>query len=107
MDSERNVRAQIQTFCLKLLIGKEWNIIWKSFVFYRLRKSIRQFAKILFDILRSRNILDTLLKATVGKHTQKKIVIKFNSKLSKLDEINNNVCEGCPLSPTLFNIHLD
>jgi len=38
MDSERNVQAQIQTFCLKLLIEKEWNIIWKRFCFLSIKK---------------------------------------------------------------------
>ena len=33
--------------------------------------------------------------------------MKLNNKLSKLVEINKGVCQGCPLSPTLFNIYLD
>ena len=40
-------------------------------------------------------------------YTQNKILIKFNNKLSKLVEINKEVPQGCPLSPTLFNIYLD
>jgi hypothetical protein len=56
---------------------------------------------ILFDILKSRNIPDTLLKAT---DTHK---IKFNSKSSKLAEITRGERQGCPLSPALFNIYLD
>jgi len=63
--------------------------------------------QILFDILKSRNIPDTLLKKIVDMHTQNKILIKCNSKLSKLDEIHKGVCQGCPLLPTLFNIHPD
>jgi len=43
----------------------------------------------------------------VDIYTQNKILIKFNNKLSKLIEINKVVCQGCPLSPTLFNIYLD
>ena len=34
-------------------------------------------------------------------------MIKFNNKLSKSVEINKAVRQGCPLSPTLFNIYLD
>ena len=40
-------------------------------------------------------------------YTQNKMLIKFNNKLSKLAEINKGVCQGCPLSRTLFNIYLD
>jgi hypothetical protein len=56
---------------------------------------------ILFDILKSINIPDTLLKAIMDRQ------IKFNSKSSKLAEINRGVCQVCPLLPTLFNICLD
>jgi hypothetical protein len=63
--------------------------------------------QILFNIFKSRHIPDTLLKAIVDIYTQNKILIKFNNKLSKPVEINKRVCEGFPLSPTLFNIHLD
>lgn len=61
----------------------------------------------LFDILKFKNIPDTLLKTRVDMHTQNKILIKFTSKLSKLDEIHNVVSQGCPLLPTLFNIYPD
>ena len=40
-------------------------------------------------------------------YTQIKILIKFKNKLSKPVEINKEVRQGCPLSPTLFNIYLD
>ena len=43
----------------------------------------------------------------VDIQTKNKILIKFNSKLSKLTEINQGACQGCPLLLTLFNIHLD
>ena len=57
--------------------------------------------------MESRHIPDSLLKAIVDIYTQNKIFIKFNSNLSKLVEINKGVREGCPFSPTLFNIYLD
>ena len=34
-------------------------------------------------------------------------MIKFKNKISKPVEINKALRQGCPLSPTLFNIHLD
>jgi len=43
----------------------------------------------------------------VNIYTQKKILIKFNNKLSKPVEINKAVRQRCPLSPTLFNIYLE
>ena len=42
----------------------------------------------LFDILKSINIPDTLLKAIVDTYTKNKILVKFQSKLSKLVKIN-------------------
>jgi hypothetical protein len=63
--------------------------------------------QILFNILKSRHIPDTLIKATVDIYTQNTIFIKFNNKLSKPVEINKGVHQGCPLSPTLFSKHLD
>jgi hypothetical protein len=43
----------------------------------------------------------------MDKHTQNKIPTKFSSKLSKLVQINKEVCQGSHLSPTLFSIYLD
>jgi len=43
----------------------------------------------------------------VDIHTKNKILIKCNSKLSKLVEINKAACQGCLLLLTLFNIYLD
>ena len=40
-------------------------------------------------------------------YTQNKILIKLNDKLSKPVENNKGVRQGCRLSPTQFNIHLD
>jgi len=53
---------------------------------------------ILFDILKSKNIPYILLKETVDIYTQNKILIKYNSILSKLSEINKGVRQGCPLA---------
>jgi len=63
--------------------------------------------RILFNILKSRYIPDTLLKAIVDIYTQNKILIKCNNKLSKSVETNKRVRQGCPLSPTLCNTYLD
>jgi len=98
-----------QTFCLKLLIEKrrEFNLE-TQLLFIDNEKAVDNIQRqVLFNILKSRHIPDTLLKATVDIYTQNKMLIKFNNKLSKLVEINKGVCQGCPLSPTLFNIYLD
>jgi len=62
--------------------------------------------QILFTILKSRNIPIILLKTRVEIYIQNKILIKSNSKLSKLAEINKGVHQCCPISPTQFNIRL-
>ena len=60
--------------------------------------------QILFNILKSIHIPDTLLKAIVDIYTKNKILIKFNKKLSKPVEINKGVRQGCQLSAALFNL---
>jgi len=97
------------TFCLKLLIEKrrEFNLE-THLLFIDYEKAFDNIQRqILFNILKSRHIPDTLLKAIVNIYTKNKISIKFNNKLSKSVEINKGVRQGCPLSPTLFNIYLD
>jgi hypothetical protein len=97
------------TFCLKLLIekGREFNLeTHLLFVDYeKVFDNIQ--TQILFNILKSRHIPDTLLEALVDIYTKNKILIKFNNKLPKSVDINKEVRQGCPLLPTLFNIYLD
>jgi hypothetical protein len=69
--------------------------------------NIQRHTCILFNILKSRHIPETLLKAIPDIYTQKKIFIIFNNKLSKPVEINKGVRKGCPLSPTLLSMYLE
>jgi len=97
------------TFCLKLLIEKrrEFNLE-THLLFIDYEKAFDNIQRqILFNILKSRHIPDTLLKEIVNIYTKNKIFIKFNNKLSTSVEINKGVRQGYPLSPTLFNIYLD
>jgi hypothetical protein len=97
------------TFCLKKKKKKrrEFNLeTHLLFIDYEKAFDNMQ-GQILFNILKFRNIPDTLLKAIMDIYTQNKILIKSNNKLSKLVEINKGVCQGCPISPTLCNIYLD
>jgi len=97
------------TFCLRLLIEKrrEFNLE-THLLFIDYEKAFDSIQRqILFNILKSWHIPDTLLKAIVDIYTKNKILIKFNNKLSKSVEINKRVRQGCPLSPTLFNIYLN
>jgi len=63
--------------------------------------------QISFNILKSRHIPDTLIKAILGIDTQNKIFLKLKSKLSKSVEINKGLRQGYLISPKLFNQYLD
>ena len=75
-------------FGLKLLTDKRSACSLKTHLFFvdykKACDSIQ--SEVLLDILTCRNIPDTLLKAIVDMYSQNKILVKFNSKLSKLDE---------------------
>jgi hypothetical protein len=96
------------TFCPKSLIEKRREVNLETrLLFIDYEKAFDNiYRQILFHILKSRQTPDTLLKAIVDVYTQNKITIKFYNKTSKLVEING-VRQGCPLSPTLFNIYLN
>jgi len=62
---------------------KEGNLTWKKkhFLFIDYKKAFDNIQRqIIFNILKSRQIPDTLLKAIVDSYTQNKILIKFNNK---------------------------
>jgi len=67
------------TFCLKLLIEKEREFNWEThLLFIDYEKAFDNIKRqILVNILKSRQIPDTLLKATVDTYTQNKILIKI------------------------------
>ena len=109
MDYKRKCHAQIQHSGLKLRIEKrrEFNLE-THLLFIGYEKAFDKIQRqILFNILKSRHIPDTLLKAIADIYIQNKILITFNNKVSKLVEINKRICQGCPFSTTLFNIYLD
>jgi len=97
------------TFCLKLLTEKRREFNFEThLLFIDYEKAFDNIQRqISFNILKSRHIPDTLLKAIVDIYTRNKTLVKFINKLSKPVEINKGVSQGCPLSPTLFNIYLD
>jgi len=88
------------TFCLKLLIEirREFKLE-KHLLFIDYEKAFDNIQRqILFNILKSTQIPEALLKAIVDIYTQNKILIKFNNKISNPLDINKAVCQGCPLS---------
>jgi hypothetical protein len=58
----------------------------------------------LFEILQSKNILNLLLKSIIEIYSRNKIKVKINSQLAEERTIYHGIRNGCPLSPTLFNI---
>jgi len=72
------------TFCLKLLNEKRKEFNLETYLlFIDYEKAFDNIQKqILFNILKSREIPDTLLKAIVDIYTQNKILLKFNNRLS-------------------------
>ena len=109
MDSERDDHAWSQHFVLNYQLKKRREFNLETHLpFTDYEKAFDNIQRhILLNILKVRRIPDTLLKAIVDIYTQNKILIKINNKLSKPVEINKGVRQGCPLSPTLFNIYLD
>jgi hypothetical protein len=61
----------------------------------------------LFEILQSKNIPNLLLKSIREIYSGNKIKVKINNQLLEENTINHRVREGCPSSPTLFNIYLN
>jgi retron-type reverse transcriptase len=61
----------------------------------------------LFEILQSKNIPTLLLKSIIEIYSGNKMKVKINSQLSEKHTINHGIRQGCPLSPTLFNIYVN
>lgn len=62
---------------------------------------------LLFDILQDKNIPNLLLQNIIEIYTDSKISVKINNCISERKLVNNGVRQGCPLSPTLFNIYIN
>jgi hypothetical protein len=58
----------------------------------------------LFKILQEKNIPNLLLQNVMEIHKNNEIKVKLNSKVTDTKQMNRGVRQGCPLSPTLFNI---
>lgn len=61
----------------------------------------------LWEILRRRGTPVHLVRAVQSLYLNNKIQIKITNSTNKMAEINQGVRQGCPLSPTLFNIYID
>jgi predicted RNA binding protein with dsRBD fold (UPF0201 family) len=94
-------------FSTKLLIEKrtEFNLETHLAFLDNVKASDKMKREKLFEILQSKNIPNSLLKGIIETYSGTKIKVKINNQLSEEHTINHGVRKGCPLSPTLFNIH--
>jgi len=61
----------------------------------------------LFQILQNKNIPNLLLKNITKIYSGNAIKVEINNQLSEKYTIKHGVRQGFPLSPTLFNIHMN
>jgi len=61
----------------------------------------------LFEILQRKYISNLLLKSIVEIYSGNEINLKINNKFLVEHTINHGVRKVCPLSPTVFNIHVN
>ena len=61
----------------------------------------------LFEILQSKNILNSLLKSVLEIYSGNKIKVKIHNQLSEENTINHRLRKDCPLSQIIFNIHIN
>ena len=106
----RKARSCIDAaFTLKLLLEKrrEFNLE-THFLFLDYEKAFDEVRRpLLFNILQNKDIPNPLFAAIKRMYENNKIKVKLNTKLTQSISINKGVRQGCPLSPTLFNIYLN
>jgi hypothetical protein len=61
----------------------------------------------LFEILQSKNIPNLLLKSIIEICSGNKMKVQINSQLAEEHKIHHRIRQGCPLSPTLFDIYMN
>jgi hypothetical protein len=96
-------------FSLKMIIAKrvEFNLeTHLSFVDYE-KAFDRVKRGILWDIMIKRGFPKHLVEVVKSCYYKTKIVIDCGGRLTEEIVVNTGVRQGCPLSPTLFNIYID
>jgi hypothetical protein len=77
------------------------------FPFFDYKKAFDQVSRpTLFNILHKRNMPDPLLQALIKIYEHNEIR-RLENRMTQSIEINRAVCQGCPLSPALLNIHIN
>lgn len=96
-------------FTLKLLIERrrEFNLE-THLLFLDYEKAFDEVRRpLLFNILKNKHVPNPLFAAITRIYENNDIKVKLDSKLTKPISINKGVRQGCPLSPTLFNIYIN
>lgn len=94
---------------MNLILEKRRELNLVTYIpFLAYEKAIDQVKRpILFNILHKRNNPDRLLSTLMKIYEHNEIEVSLNNKTTRTAEISTGIREGCPSSPTLFNIHIN
>lgn len=93
---------------LKHIIGRKIERKKKVWAFFMDLKGAfdRVDRKVLWDMMRKRGVSEGLIDRVREVYEETWCVVRVGQKMSKKFWVENGVRQGCPMSPTLFNIYM-